>query len=307
MCYGHGALLRRGALKAVGGFPEIVSEDIALTLRLRRLGIGGLFTDRVICGEDYPDNYYTFRKRLSRWIPADLECLWKELLPFLFVKSAPAVEKLDAFFRGMKVPLSVLFLPITLLLSAMPGIFPAWENSLRPPVLWIALAASLSPFACFTADMVDRPKNLAVLLSQITALYCSCSLLILMRGIESLVFHKSRFYVTGAKRRPAESRRQLSGLFSIDEAGYPLLGFLELAIGLALILFGLRSENLVLAGIGAALGLAPVYYRLGWERCLPAVYLLFLLVIFGLALSGPLEYGLAAQILTLAGFSILLF
>jgi hypothetical protein len=271
------------------------------------LGVGGLFTDRVICGEDYPDDYHTFRKRLSRWVPADLECFWKELLPFLLAKNTPAVEKLDAFLRGMKVPLSVLFLPMTVLLSAMPGLYPAWENALDPLVPWIALPACLAPFACFTADMAGQPKRLAALLSQLSVMYCSTSLLLVLRGIEALALRKARFYVTGAKRRPAASKRLHSRLLSIDEAGYPLFGYFELLLGLALVVFGVRSENLVLAGIGAAVGLAPVYHHGGWERRAAVIHLPSLLIFCGLALSGLFGYGTAAQILTLAGLSILLF
>ena len=39
--YGHGALICTDAWRAVGGFPEIVSEDLALTVLLRRAGLPG--------------------------------------------------------------------------------------------------------------------------------------------------------------------------------------------------------------------------------------------------------------------------
>jgi cellulose synthase/poly-beta-1,6-N-acetylglucosamine synthase-like glycosyltransferase len=43
MLLGHGALIRRACWQAVGGFPELVSEDLAFALRLRERGWRGYF------------------------------------------------------------------------------------------------------------------------------------------------------------------------------------------------------------------------------------------------------------------------
>ncbi|MEE8442323.1 MAG: glycosyltransferase, partial [Dehalococcoidia bacterium] len=60
-CFGHGVVLRTEAWKQAGGFPLIVSEDIALTLSMRRQGYFGRHVPEVICGEGIPLTLRTWR------------------------------------------------------------------------------------------------------------------------------------------------------------------------------------------------------------------------------------------------------
>src|SRR5207244_8057650 len=52
--YGHGGLIRRAAWEDAGGFPEVVSEDLAFRARLRARGWWGRFAHDVTCYEDFP-------------------------------------------------------------------------------------------------------------------------------------------------------------------------------------------------------------------------------------------------------------
>lgn len=308
MCYGHGALIRFKALKAVGGFPEIVSEDIALTLRLRGLGFLGFFTSDAICGEDYPNDYHTFRKRLSRWVPADLECFRKELFPFLFINNVTLVEKLDALFRGLKVPLASLFLPLSVIIGFLTSFCGSnWDHFFTLPTLLITLLTSLAPYYCFILDMWDRPNRLFLFLSCLTTVYCSCSFLFLVRAIEALTSGKAQFHVSGAKYEKVSLSNSLKHIFTMDATGYPLLGVFEIFIGGFLIIWGVYSMNFVLIGIAVALALAPAIYAFGWNNRFVSqlVYIPFIFIILGIASSC--FWGSEAQCLVLAGFSILLF
>jgi len=47
---GHGAIIRADVLKKLGGFPEVVSEDLALTLKLAQNGFRGVFAKDVVWG-----------------------------------------------------------------------------------------------------------------------------------------------------------------------------------------------------------------------------------------------------------------
>ena len=49
MFLGHGAVLRRRCWGVVGGFPEIVSEDLAYAIRIREHGWRGYFVKDVVC------------------------------------------------------------------------------------------------------------------------------------------------------------------------------------------------------------------------------------------------------------------
>ncbi|HLF26918.1 MAG TPA: glycosyltransferase [Anaerolineae bacterium] len=305
MCYGHGALIRFEALSVASGFPEIVSEDIALTLKLRKLGIRGIFTSDVICGEDYPSDYHSFRKRLSRWVSADMECFRKELLPFLFVKKVDLVEKLDAVIRGLKVPLASMFLPLAVTIDLVLFRHPGVEDRMSARILFISLVTCLAPYFCFVFDMVSRPKRLFFTVSHLTAVYCSCALLYIVRVVEALLLRRSYFYVTGAKYTRTSGKRRLT----MNEAGYPLLGIAEIALSLPLIAIGIYTANLVLIGLSASLVLAPMVYAFGWKSrwtsSLIHVPLIFMLM--GILLSCFYGIGSKAQWLVLAGLSILLF
>lgn len=309
MCYGHGALVRIDLLRAVGGFPEIVSEDIALTLRLRRLGFRGFFTSNVICGEDYPGDYHTFRKRLSRWISADLECLREELLPFLSTESISRTEKLDAAFRGLKVPLSAVFLPFSAGMSLALALLPNLDRFFDPMTIGVTLLAALAPYYCFMVDMIRHPKKLFSILSHLTAIYISNSLLFTIRTIEALAFRKSYFHVTGMKYQKVRIEGLSREILSADECGYPRFGVIEVFIGLLLITLGIHETNLVLIGISTALIFAPVFYSWGWENRMVSLlsHVPFILIILGIFGAFVLGQSSPTQCLALACLSILLF
>ncbi|MDX1687825.1 MAG: glycosyltransferase [Candidatus Promineifilaceae bacterium] len=309
ICYGHGALLSADALRAAGGFPEIVSEDVALTLRLRTLGFWGFFTSDVICGEDYPGDYHTFRKRFSRWAAADLECLREALLPFLSAANVSVTEKMDASLRGLKVPLAASFLPFSAALTLFPILSPDSSALLGPYTFGLTLLMGLAGYYCFVVDKIRRPKSLFLLISRLTAVFLSNSLLLTARTVETLVSGRADFYVTGAAYEKVRANGHWRQLLSADEAGYPFLGLLEVAGGLSLLALGIYQINLILVGIAAALLLAPVAYALGWQH--RAVSVLahgpFLLLVLGIVLSCFAGQVPQEQLVTLACLSILLF
>lgn len=309
MCYGHGALIRCDAIEEAGGFPEIVSEDIALTLKLRQLGYRGFFTSSVVCGEDYPENYYAFRKRLSRWVSADLECTRFALLPFLSTKGISWTEKADATLRGLKVPAAALFLPFAATAALLSIFSSSWNELFTNRIVYMTLVFALAPFFSFTIDLAHQPKRLALLLSRITFLYCSNSLLLTGRAIEALIFKKSEFFVTGAEDERVSVDNLRRRLLTLDKAGYPLLAVVEVALGLALSIVGFFHVNLILAGIGLALILAPVTYAYGWDKLLVSylIHAPITLIVAGIVISCFLGLGPATQCLALAGLSILLF
>ena len=59
---GHGGMLRYDVWEKVGGFPEIVSEDLAFSTEAARLGYRGYFAHDVVSYEDFPEGYRQFRQ-----------------------------------------------------------------------------------------------------------------------------------------------------------------------------------------------------------------------------------------------------
>jgi len=309
MCYGHGALIRSDTIRRVGGFPEIVSEDIAFTLRLRRLGHHGFFITDAICGEDYPSDYYTFRKRLSRWIAADLECFKCEMIPFLRAKDILLVEKLDALFRGLKVPFSAAFLPSCLAGGLIPFIIPEWELLDNFPILIITILTSLAPYYCFVVEMFRCPKSLWKTTSGLTTVYLSSTVLYCFRSIEAIVSRRAYFHVSGSRYDKITGNNFASKLFTVDQTGYPFMSILESIAAIVFLALGIYGHNLALLGVSFALFMSPIIYGLGWNSRLvsASVHVPPVLLIASLLLSPFTGLPVTMQCLVLVWLAVLLF
>ncbi|NTU50363.1 MAG: glycosyltransferase [Desulfobulbaceae bacterium] len=294
LCYGHGAVIRRSVLDLHGFFPEVVSEDIALSLELRRKGVRGAIHSSIICGEDYPNDYYTFRKRISRWVTADSECFDRHLFGFLRSRDVSLVEKLDALFRGAKVPVASLSFPF-LLLTIAALLLSDLSTILTWPIVAASTATIISPYLCFIFDLKEKPLRLLALLSRLTFIYLSTPLLLVFRFLEYRLWGRSEFFVTGTDDREVAPASFARAFLSVNKAGYPFIGLLEVLAGLSMIILAFPTSNFALAAIGCALGLAPLGYLLSWENRLLRwlVHIPFILIVF--ALCAPLLFGVGSH------------
>lgn len=109
MLLGHGAVLRRTAWEEVGGFPELVSEDLAFAVRLRERGWHGHFAADVVCYEDFPETVRDFRVRHIKWTRGTCEFLSKEVGRLIRSPNILTVEKLDILLPTLSLPLSLLY------------------------------------------------------------------------------------------------------------------------------------------------------------------------------------------------------
>jgi cellulose synthase/poly-beta-1,6-N-acetylglucosamine synthase-like glycosyltransferase len=91
---GHGAAIRRGAWDAVGGFPEVVSEDFAFAIRLRLGGWYGVYAGDVASFESFPRDFGAFLVRLRKFSGGTAELARGHLWGFLRGGAGPA-EKVD--------------------------------------------------------------------------------------------------------------------------------------------------------------------------------------------------------------------
>lgn len=91
---GHGAAIRRSAWQEVGGFPHVVSEDFAFSMKLSEKGRFGVFAEQVRSWESYPKDFGSFLIRLSKFSAGTAELLKLYLGGFL-IGNAPWVAKLD--------------------------------------------------------------------------------------------------------------------------------------------------------------------------------------------------------------------
>lgn len=128
MWYGHGALMRRDIWESLGGFPEIVTEDLAYSMEIRAAGFEGVFVPAVKCYEDFPPTYQQYRKRSEKWIRGTTECLLKYFPIFFRCRHIPWFEKFDVLVSALSLLSSLPFLFLLLLSGiALPLFFPQFE------------------------------------------------------------------------------------------------------------------------------------------------------------------------------------
>ncbi|MEO6488379.1 MAG: glycosyltransferase family 2 protein [Ferruginibacter sp.] len=223
MFLGHGALLRKSCWKEVGGFPEIVSEDLAFAIRIREKGYRGRFAKEVVCYEDFPTDIRAFRIRHMKWTRGNCEFLGKEGMRLIKSKYITLAEKLDILFPTLNLPLTLLYFlfmidanivftvlygqshPITILGNNVPHLLPTVALNSRfaevftPDFFAITLVTFFSPILCFIIAMAKEPRRLYKFLSHSTTVYASLSTLSAIGVLSYLVTRKATFLVTGDK------------------------------------------------------------------------------------------------------------
>lgn len=189
---GHGVMIRADLLKRFG-FPEMVSEDLALTMELARHGYRGVFAKDVVCGEAFPPSYLAFRKRHKKWSQGTVEILRKALLPFILDRNVRWFEKLDTILPLMNLPLAASF-PIFIILSTIlnPKFF------YHPLVIGMSIITIIGPMLIFhdlKGSLLQRVETILMNTLAYGSLF-GVSIIYIMKGIIS-----PTFLVTGSKER----------------------------------------------------------------------------------------------------------
>jgi len=94
-CVGHGLVVRRSAWSAVGGFPEVLSEDLEFSARLLALGFRGFYLRDVVCHEDFPPTLEALRNQQRRYLCGVLGSALRFWPRALFNRRIRLVEKID--------------------------------------------------------------------------------------------------------------------------------------------------------------------------------------------------------------------
>jgi cellulose synthase/poly-beta-1,6-N-acetylglucosamine synthase-like glycosyltransferase len=310
-CLGHGVVLRTEAWKQAGQFPFMVSEDIGLTFSMRRQGYYGRFVPDVICGEGIPPSLPAWRKAHFRMVTADLECLFKSVIPFVGFKGVTLVEKVDAVARTLQIPLSALFLPFLLasafLLPSLPDESSAvtgWQ------FLLLNLLVALSGYVRFLVDLFPRMATAIRFISQMTALQLSLLLTTALGLLTFSLTRRAHFFVTAAAAgdRPGRDTNFLSSLARLNP-NHPAVLAMGALLALLLAFLAVVTLNLVVLAVSLSVFIMLLLHRLGWDwlpgRVLVHVpALLFLLGALSDLAGIP---GPPGQVLVLAALSVLVY
>lgn len=328
MFLGHGALLRRACWEEIGGFPDIVSEDLGFAIRIREKGYRGRFVEDVVCFEDFPEDVRSFRIRHMKWTRGTCEFLYKEAAALIKSKNITWMEKLDILFPTLNLPLTLLYLLFmvnaNLIMPALFGYeqiltFEVASEEITLPILvldvgfnsiftWdfflITLVTFFAPVLCFLIGLMHKPLKLFRFLSHSTALYAALGPLSSIGVLSFLFTGKAIFLVTGDKNQHSEQvkkgvgekwKQSLKNLFTKSHPDHPIIQFTEILIGLLFIWVCIRLAQISFLGLCFAFILLPVLHHIGWENKFirPLLYLPFLLILIGLTLGGMSVLGMS--------------
>lgn len=327
MFLGHGAVLRRECWDQVGGFPELVSEDLAYAIALREKGYHGLFAEDVICEEQFPETVRAFRIRHVKWTRGTCEFLHHWAGRLLKAKNITLSEKLDILFPTLNLPMTFFFF---LFMVNAQTLFPMVLGEIRlltielgstdltvpvlsmkddmvrvfgPDFFAITLLTVMAPVLCFVVELWRKPVTLFSFLTNSTALYAALSPLSFVSVVGYALTRKATFLVTGDRsrnRRPDHSRRRLSHfLKTTHPASQGVVGF-EIFVGIAFAIMAVISVQISFLGLSLAFLLLPAAHQFGWNqrglsilRRLPFLLILSGIMLGGMGLAGlqPMFFG----------------
>ena len=333
MFLGHGALLRRKCWEEIGGFPDIVSEDLGFAIRIREKGYRGRFVEEVICYEDFPDTVRAFRIRHMKWTRGTCEFLFKEAGRLIKSKNITWAEKLDILFPTMNLPLTLLYFlfmvianlvlpvlfgrsqPLTVEMGGSDIVLPiialdnGFEVIFTPDFYIITMLTFFAPVLCFIIGMAAKPWKLFKFLCHSTALYAALGPLSAAGVIGYLLTGKAVFLVTGDKNQSKElEQKQTSGpsffqkmkkhyqeIVGRTHPDYKSIQMYELIVGIGFAVLCFYLFQISFFGLCLAFVMLPVMHYLGWEHKLSRaiVYLPFVLIVIGVTLGGMSAFGMA--------------
>ncbi len=325
MLLGHGAVLRRSCWEAVGGFPDIVSEDLAYAVRLREKGWRGLFADDVVCYEDFPDSVRAFRIRFMKWTRGTCEFLAREAGRLALSKNISLVEKLDILFPTLNLPLALFYFlfiidanlvlpllfgsshPVTLtaggyeLVLPMIRLDPAFTVIYSVDFFLITLLTLFAPILCFIIELGSKPFYLFRFLCQSTVVYAALGPISSLGVFSYILTRKATFLVTGDRSDLWSDQQEIRGLSIVHQAGthvrrlftesHPshfVVQTIEVSCG---VLFGVSAillGNIAFLGLAIGFILHPLMHRMSWNHKVlkRLTYLPFILIITGISLGG---------------------
>lgn len=308
MFLGHGALLRRHCWNEAGGFPEVVSEDLAYAIAIRERGFYGRFAEDVVCFEEFPDTVRAFRVRHVKWTRGTCEFLHHYGLDLLRSRRISWGEKLDILFPTANLPITLFFFMFMIVSAILLPLtigehstltLEVWNATAQIPVMimptemnalytWdfftLTVLAMLSPVLCFVLEMWKTPVKLIKFLAHSTALYATLAALSTICIVGYAVTRQARFLVTGDK-----SDGQRKGSFwrdtHPDAAGvhrFEWLAAMIFAVG------AIASFQIALFGLAVGYALVSAMNSRIWgETSLHAlVWVPFTFIMTGMTMGG---------------------
>lgn len=315
---GHGGIVRYDVWEKVGGFPELVSEDLALSTRAAQLGYRGYFVPEVISYEDFPEGYRQIRRQQEKYVKGACEYLHREFLPFVRSPAVRWYEKIDVLLSCLSLFLPVVFLVFMLTYCVMiPQFFASWQPTTIELFgrqlqsvsvlalnqnfydLWsrdfyaTTIICTLAPALGCCALILRHPLRALKLLALSPVPYLSLMVVATEALVSYMATRKAVFLVTadrwgsdpGTWPRGFSPKSRLMRRVGSEDWSTKVA---EIVVGGILLGMCLVTLNLCLLGFALATLLGPALLRARWESRLlrPFLYMPFFLICTGLALAG---------------------
>lgn len=289
---GHGALVRRSAWETAKGFPKLITEDLAFSIELRKLGYFGVFKEDLICFEDFPEDFVAFKKQQERYIIGTTQVLMKNIKSVIQSKKINWIEKIDIFMWCSPLyitPLVLLFLILNSI--GFTFVFGNWDvstisvlgkeftfNMVRifnsPYELLysknfqiFSVVCAFSPAFASIALGLKRKLNAFKLIFLCTIPYLSL-MIIAWRGILGyLIKGRVIFPPTGEKatRNNKVGSNHLKKIKKKTKQWRSPVGW-EIASGITFAILSLLSLNLGLFAVSCSLLVGAGIEKFGWEN-----------------------------------------
>jgi cellulose synthase/poly-beta-1,6-N-acetylglucosamine synthase-like glycosyltransferase len=329
---GHGGMIRTDVWKAAGGFPEIVSEDLAFSTRASQLGFRGYYAHDVVSFEDFPQGYRQLRRQQAKYVKGACEYLHLECARYLRSSKATWFEKMDVLMSCGSLLIQPLVLAFMIVFCvAIPLLFGVWQpltvqlfghDLLTVPVrllsdrfsnVWsgeffvVTSICTVAPvIGCFS--VIARYPRRGMRMFLVSAVpYLSLLVVSAVSIISYALSRQAVFLVTGD--RLGVDPKSLPTGFSPTSPVAERLGAedwithaIEMVLGITLTVICILTFNVSLLAFAIALALSPVLLRVRWEAPLlrPVLYLPYLLIFAGLLLG--LTNGITAEGAAMATF-----
>jgi cellulose synthase/poly-beta-1,6-N-acetylglucosamine synthase-like glycosyltransferase len=300
---GHGAVIRSKVWKEVGGFPEIVCEDIAFTSRLRERGYYGVFASDVVCYEEFPRTYLHYLRRYERWIKGTMQYLLEYFPALLRSRHASWFEKLDIVLSASVLLNAVPFLVFVVLVgfvlpftakafglhipliaastSSLAEAVQVYRLGLQYHVTWslpFFLLMTITGFGQWVPIVLHtmrQPGKMFRCVAEFTFMCLATLPLYTIHQVTFLISRKTTFYTTGDVRVSHEAKRSLL---------FKLLPWVDLALAALLIWVVVTTANVWLLSVASALLIHPWLVRFSQVEWVASgmnvlIYVPFLLVL----------------------------
>jgi hypothetical protein len=205
--FGHGAVVRRAVWQDVGGFPEIVTEDLAFAMAALARGHQGSYTSEPHSAEAFPITYSALASKYRRVVGGTIETWRRYGRELLRSPHSSRVEKLDAVLT-----FSTCYLPLVTLISVIASLGFSYLSAgvgyakLQRWLLVLYLLGPQTPLIAWVAGAIRQPRRYASFVLVGSIAYSSLLPLLAWTAIQHTVWSVPPVFLSsGAVGRRRES------------------------------------------------------------------------------------------------------